>query len=102
MLTTRSATKVVSGHQKVTFRYFLRKAWINSFHCMFCKFFVVMYLQIWTWNNHIRINIVVVVFVNPSSDAAAITASVVQFLTSLGSVIFPVTAEAATTTGDAR
>src|SRR5919109_3060623 len=101
MLPAGATSKVFAGYKKIPLRYFLRKAWVNSLHCMFCKFFVIVYLQIRARNNHICINVVVVVFVNPASYAPVV-APIAQFLISLGSVILPVTAEAATTIGDAR
>src|SRR5215218_9564000 len=60
-----------------------------------------MYLQVRTWNDNVCINFVAVILVNFASYAFA-AAVAVQFLTSRGSVILPVIAEAATTIGDAR
>src|SRR5215213_8220172 len=70
-----------------------------------------MYLQVRTWNDNVCINVVAVILVNFASYAFAaaaviviviVVAVAVQFLTSRGSVILPVIAEAATTIGDAR
>src|SRR5215218_3249057 len=73
-----------------------------------------MYLQVRAWNDNVCINVVAVILVNFASYAFAavviviviviviVVAVAVQFLTSRGSVILPVIAEAATTIGDAR
>ena len=62
-----------------------------------------MNLQVRPWNDNVCIYVVAVILVDFASYAlTADVAAAAQFLTSRGSVILPVTAEAATTIGEAR
>jgi hypothetical protein len=56
---------------------------------------MIMDLEILTRNDHIRIDVISIVFMHD-------TLELVQVAISLGSVIFPFIADAATTRGDAR
>src|SRR5690349_13792180 len=67
------------------------KILVQAFHCMFCKFLVIMNLKIRTWKYYIRIYVIFLIFYYRSFH-----------FKSLGSVIFPVTADAAATSGEAR
>src|SRR2546427_11707333 len=58
---------------------------------MFCKFVIIMNLKIWTWQDNVGIDVIFFVFNYRAFH-----------FRSLGSVIFPVTADAVETIGDAR
>src|SRR5579872_5699120 len=67
------------------------KILVQAFHCMFCKLLIIMNLKIRTWKDYICIYVVSLVFYYRAFH-----------FKSLGSVIFPVIADAAATSGDAR
>src|SRR5207245_2652877 len=58
---------------------------------MFCKFVIIMNLKIWAWQDNVGIDVIFLVFYYRAFH-----------FRSLGSVICPVTADAAVTSGDAR
>src|SRR5579864_995769 len=91
MLPRRAAAKIFSSNYEIARFYPLVKVLVKSFHCMCCKFCIIMNFQIRARQYYISINIVTFVFYYRA-----------LYFRSLGSVIFPVTADAAATSGDAR
>src|SRR6185437_6926356 len=91
MFSRGTASKVFSCNYKITRFYSFVKVLVKSLHRMRCKLGIIMNLQIWSWQDYISVDVISFVFYYRAFH-----------FKSLGSVIFPVTADAAATSGDAR
>ena len=90
MLPGRPAAEVPAGHDNVPGLYVGGEGGVDVFHGMFAQLFEIGDVQVAGRDNHIRVHMV------------SVTPNLTHFITSLGSVIWPVMALAAAVSGLAR